>query len=161
MFWADQILYKFTINLTKLSILAFYLRVFSKHWFRVTCWITAIIVWLYTFISIVVTIFQCRPVSRVWDKSIAGTCIKLTAFWYANAIYNILTDVAIMATVPFVIWVLDLSKQQRIGLIVLFGLVILYVLRPSSLSRISFANSSFNFPPFTFSNPIHPSIRPN
>ncbi|KAL9625244.1 MAG: hypothetical protein Q9160_000646 [Pyrenula sp. 1 TL-2023] len=124
MFWADQILYKFTINLTKLSILAFYLRVFSKPWFRVTCWITAAIVSLYGIISIIVTIFQCSPVNRVWDKSMEGTCINLTSFWYSNAIYNILTDIIIMVSVPFVIWVLDLSKQQRIGLIALFGLVV-------------------------------------
>lgn len=125
MFWADQILYKFTINLTKLSILAFYLRVFSKTWFRITCWLTATIVSLYGIISILVTIFQCSPVNRVWNRSVEGTCIDLTSFWYSNAIYNILTDIIIMVSVPFVIWVLELSKQQRIGLIALFGLVVL------------------------------------
>lgn len=145
MFWADQILYKFTINLTKLSILAFYLRVFSKHWFRVTCGITAIVVFLYGVISITVTIFQCIPTNRVWDKRIAGTCINLTTFWYANAIYNILTDVAIMVTVPSVIWVLDLTKKQRVSLIALFGLVILYVL-------FTVAN------PFTLLSILSPSI---
>ena len=122
MFYLDQIFYKFTINLTKLSILFLYLRIFSQRWFRITCYTCVAIVSGYAIASIFATIFQCTPIERVFDKSVPGHCINTTAFWYANAIYNILTDFVILASVPGVVWTLSLSTRQRVGLTLVFGL---------------------------------------
>jgi hypothetical protein len=122
MFYLDQIFYKFTINLTKLSVLFLYLRIFSQRWFRITCYTCAAIVGGYAISSVFATIFQCTPVSYVFNKNLHGHCINITAFWYANAIYNIVTDVIILASVPGVVWSLQLSTRQRIGLTLVFGL---------------------------------------
>lgn len=122
MFYLNQIFYKLTINLTKLSILALYLRIFTQTWFRATCFTLSTIITSYAFSSIIATIFQCTPVRRIWDKSIAGACIDITTFWYSNAIYNLLTDFAILATVPPVIWTLSLPTRQKLGLTAVFGL---------------------------------------
>lgn len=122
MFYLDQIFYKFTINLTKLSVLFLYLRIFSQRWFRITCYACVGIVGGYAIASVFATIFQCTPVEYVFDKKLTGHCINITAFWYANAIYNIVTDVIILASVPGVVWSLSLSTRQRIGLTLVFGL---------------------------------------
>ena len=95
-FWATQITYKFTINLTKTSICLLYLRIFStedKARFRRTVYIVMAYVLLYAVASIIATIFECTPVPRIWNKTIPGTCINLTAFWYANAAANMLGDI--------------------------------------------------------------------
>lgn len=141
MFYLDQIFYKLTINLTKLSILFLYLRIFSQRWFRLTCYACIILVAGYAIASILVTIFQCTPVARVFDKKLPGTCINITAFWYANAIYNILTDLVILASVPGVVWSLSLSTRQRMGLTMVFGLGIFVfatsILRTTTLDPAS------------------------
>ncbi|KAK3174183.1 hypothetical protein OEA41_001427 [Lepraria neglecta] len=93
---ALQITYKFTINLTKTSICLLYLRIFStedKARFRRTVYIVMAYVLLYAVASIIGTIFECTPVPRIWNKTIPGTCINLTAFWYANAAANMLGDI--------------------------------------------------------------------
>lgn len=124
MFYLDQIFYKFTINLTKLSVLFLYLRIFSQRWFRITCSACAAVVGGYGISSIFATVFQCTPVVYAFNKQLqgGGHCINTTAFWYANAIYNIITDVIILASVPGVVWSLSLSTRQRIGLTLVFGL---------------------------------------
>ena len=124
MFYLDQIFYKLTINLTKLSILCLYLRIFTQPWFRRTCWSCVIVVSTYALASIIATIFQCTPIRHLWDKTTypTATCINVTAFWYANAIYNVITDIVILASVPGVVWKLKLPFRQKLGLTVVFGL---------------------------------------
>ena len=122
MFYFDQIFYKFTINLTKLSILCLYLRIFTAPWFRTTCWVSVLLITFYALSSIIATVFQCTPIPRFWDKTIDGMCISSTAFWFANSIFNIVTDIVILGSVPGVVWSLSLPMRQRVGLTVVFGL---------------------------------------
>lgn len=140
MFYLDQIFYKFTINLTKLSILTLYLRIFTQTWFVRTCWCLFALVTAYAIASIIATVFQCTPINFYWDRlappstasgpegegdlaiSNKPHCISTTAFWLANAVYNISTDIIILVTLPFMIWSLRLPKSQKIGLTVVFGL---------------------------------------
>jgi hypothetical protein len=134
MFYLDQIFYKFTINLTKLSILTLYLRIFIQTWFVRTCWCCFAIVSAYAIASILVTVFQCTPINWFWDRFASPppdigdpgapqpSCISTTTFWLSNAVYNISTDIVILTTLPFMIWSLRLPKSQKIGLTFVFGL---------------------------------------
>ncbi|KAL9134164.1 MAG: hypothetical protein Q9175_004658 [Cornicularia normoerica] len=121
-FWAAQILYKFTITLTKTSICLLYLRIFTTKKFRRTVYIIMSYVILYAFASIIATVVQCTPLERIWDHAVPGTCINLTAFWYANASANIIGDFLILALPMPVIRSLQLPQRQRLGLIVVFAL---------------------------------------
>ncbi|MCJ1464379.1 hypothetical protein MMC07_002992 [Pseudocyphellaria aurata] len=121
-FWAIQIIYKFTINLTKTSILLLYLRIFPNKSFRKAVYGLLVFVNGYAVASIIATIFQCTPVVRAFDHGSPGSCIDLTAFWYANASANILGDFAILALPMPVINSLHLPRRQRIGLMMVFAL---------------------------------------
>jgi hypothetical protein len=69
------------------------------------------------------TICQCNPISRAWDRSSGkGTCINIGVLWYANAIYNILTDFTIVLMVPPVVFKLKLPVRQKLALSGIFGL---------------------------------------
>ena len=83
---------------------------------------------LYAFASIVATIVQCTPIKRIWDHSVPGTCINLTAFWYANASANIIGDFLILALPMPVIRSLQLPRRQRLGLVMVFALGGLWVM---------------------------------
>ena len=128
-FWASQILYKLTINLTKTSICLLYLRIFStvdKLKFRRVVYCFMAYVLLYAFASIMATIFQCVPIERVWNKKVPGSCINLTAFWYANACANIIGDIGIFLLPMPVIRSLNLPRREKWGLTMVFALGFLY-----------------------------------
>ncbi|KAI1912743.1 hypothetical protein LOZ61_003181 [Ophidiomyces ophidiicola] len=98
LYFFAQILYKINIGLTKISILLLYIKVFVQPWFRRTCWVCVCVIVAFTTGTVVSSIFQCVPVQYAFDKKLpgGGTCLNLTAFWYANAVFNILSDVVII-----------------------------------------------------------------
>ena len=123
MFYILQITYKFTINLTKVSILILYLRFFNEKLFKhIDFGIMAYVV-SYAICSIFVTAFQCIPVARAWDKTIKlGGCINLEAFWYVGAATNISSDILILCLPQPSIWKMKLPRRQKIGLAGVFAL---------------------------------------
>ena len=77
---------------------------------------------LYAFASIIATIVQCTPLERIWNHAVPGTCINLTAFWYANASANMIGDFLILGLPMPVVRRLQLPKRQRLGLMMVFAL---------------------------------------
>ncbi|KAL8837520.1 MAG: hypothetical protein Q9170_002513 [Blastenia crenularia] len=128
-FYISQILYKLTVNPTKLSLLLLYLRIFPSTTFRRFTMIFISIVSLYATASIFATIFQCQPVGRAWAHSVLGTCINVTGFWYANAVWNILTDALTLLWPVPMIYALQLPRSDKWGLYSIFGLGALHDLR--------------------------------
>lgn len=67
------------------------------------------------------SIFSCTPVPFFWNKDIhGGHCINLMAFWFSNASFNILSDIAIIILPIPVLKALNLPKKQKYGLILVF-----------------------------------------
>ena len=72
--------------------------------------------------SILVDLFQCRPIRKNWDRGADGWCADKNAFFYANAVIMLATDCVLYA-MPFVFTRgLRLRGKQRWGLRCLFGL---------------------------------------
>ncbi|KAL8677615.1 MAG: hypothetical protein Q9186_005974 [Xanthomendoza sp. 1 TL-2023] len=125
-FYLSQTLYKSTINLTKLSILSLYLRLFPNiPWFRRATLITITYIALYALASIIAGIFQCVPVSRAWDHSQVGRCIDITVFWYCNAIQNVVGDIVVLGLPVKVVWGLRMKRAEKGGVLAVFGLGVL------------------------------------
>ncbi|EHY59267.1 hypothetical protein ABEF92_006337 [Exophiala dermatitidis] len=141
-FFLLQIFYKLTINCTKLSILFLYIRIFTdRPWFVRTCWGLILFVSCACLCFTSVTVFQCSPVRRAWDRwSVEGTCLNLYTLWYSNAIYNILTDLIIVLMVPPVIFTLRLPIRQKLALTCIFGLGV--IVCAASISRLTTLYSS-------------------
>lgn len=61
-------------------------------------------------------IFQCSPISKVWDLTLtSGKCFNVNAFYLANAAVNIFTDVlTYILPVPLVMN-LQVPRNQKIG----------------------------------------------
>lgn len=121
-----------TISLTKTSILLLYLRIFAPATstgtgFQLRVYITLVLIIGYAIASIIATIVQCIPISRVFDKTVPGTCINLTIFWFANGIANVLGDGVILILPLGEIKNLHLPRRQKWGLYLVFALGVLYV----------------------------------
>lgn len=118
-------MYKINIGLTKISILLLYLRIFITDWFQRTCRIFIAIVIAFTFGTVISSVFQCAPIAFAFDKTKKGTCIDLTAFWYANAAFNILSDITIILLPVPVVKKLQLPPQQKVLLCGIFAIGLL------------------------------------
>lgn len=121
-----QILYAFAIALTKLSILASYLRIFPDPRLRTLIIYTAGFTVAFCIVSVLVTIFQCSPVNAAWEFDIPGSsCYPYVDFLYASAAIHVLTDIIICVMPLPYFWNLQLPKKQKIivsGLFVVGGL---------------------------------------
>ncbi len=157
-----QVTYKAAINLVKCCILLLYLRLFHVvGWFRVSCWALLAVVGMYCTASITVTIVQCRPLIRAFDKDTPGTCIDTAKFWFANAGFSIATDIIILLLPMPLVWKLVLPNAQKIALIAVFAVGIFAVI--TSCLRVTtldlFATSPDNT--YNIANVMWTIIEPN
>ena len=77
----------------------------------------------FTIGTIVSSIVQCIPVGNSFGvDSNRGHCIDMTAFWYANAGFNISSDIVIILLPVLVISRLMLPKKTKIAVCGVFAL---------------------------------------
>ncbi|EER23655.1 hypothetical protein CPC735_050250 [Coccidioides posadasii C735 delta SOWgp] len=107
----------------KISILLLYIKVFIQPWFRKTCWTCIGVIIAFTTGTVFSSIFQCTPVHYAFNKTTpgGGKCLNLTAFWYANAAFNILSDAVIIALPIPVIFKLHSPTRTKIAVSSVFA----------------------------------------
>jgi hypothetical protein len=110
------------MNMTKISILMLYLRIFIQRWFRITCYVFLVIITSYMVAAFLSSVFQCTPVSRAWDKTFPGSCINITTNWYANAGFSIATDIIILALPMYPLYKTKIMLKRKIALMIVFAL---------------------------------------
>jgi hypothetical protein len=161
-FFMAQVSYKVAINLIKCSLLLLYLKIFGGiTWFRRASWALLFCVASYLVASVIVTIFQCKPLGRAFDKTVEGTCIDNTKFWYANAGFSIATDIIILLLPLQPVFMLQITLAQRLGLVAVFTLGIFVVI--TSCLRITTLDILATTPDQTYdiANVMWTIIEPN
>lgn len=95
------------------------------------------IVALYTTWAVLSGYVNCVPVAKFWDREIPGGCLDFEIVWFFNASMNIATDVALFILPMPLLSRLQLPRMQKIGLMGVFAIGILYAvpLCPSSQYR--------------------------
>ncbi|CAG8907933.1 unnamed protein product [Penicillium egyptiacum] len=121
LFFVSQAFYKLTMNMTKMSILMLYLRIFIQRWFRITCYLLLIIITSYMVAAFFASVFQCIPVARAWNKTIPGSCINITTNWYANAGFSIATDIIILTLPMYPLYKSKIVFKRKIALMGVFA----------------------------------------
>ncbi|GKZ46586.1 hypothetical protein AbraIFM66951_009715 [Aspergillus brasiliensis] len=124
-----EIFYCTSIILTKTSILAMYHRIFHIHRpTRIAVYILGVITTIRAVSVIFVSIFQCTPVARAWDKShYPGRCINLKDTFIANDVVNAITDVVILGLLIGRVWKVQAGwgvKMGAVGMVSLGGFVV-------------------------------------
>lgn len=118
-------LYTFITGMTKISLLYFFLRVFTSGPLRRMIHATIIVSALFVGTFILVVIFQCSPVNHTWlywDKEHPGKCVNINAAVWALAIINILLDVFIILLPIPELYKLNMPLKKKISLIFVFAL---------------------------------------
>ncbi|KKZ67578.1 hypothetical protein EMCG_06637 [[Emmonsia] crescens] len=143
MFWAVQIAYKSALNLCKMSILLLYRRIFVTRKFQIAVNIVFTFVVLYFIAALLANLLECRPVAKNFDMTIPGTCLNLTAHWFANAISTASSDIVTLLLPMPVIHRLRLPPRQKYGLMCVFALgIFVCIISVIRMTTITFGSKA-------------------
>ncbi|KAH7304270.1 hypothetical protein B0I35DRAFT_445429 [Stachybotrys elegans] len=121
---ACDVAYGFSAALIKLSVLAFYWRIFPTSTVRWGCYILAAITIMTTISFQVVNFLLCRPLEAYWYlgmRDLPGTtCINASACFFLNALINCIIDLAILALPIRDVVRLQTTRRKKIGIITIF-----------------------------------------
>lgn len=158
LFYVDESLYLVCLCLTKVSMLFFYLRIFPnrKFWYAAYGAMAFVIVPTITFIFM--QIFQCIPVSYIWEGWIEGDqehkCLNLNILVYTAASFSIAQDVVILILPLPLLYRLHIGLKSKAGIMFMFSLGI-FVLATSCVRLryiISFGHTTN--PSWDYSDPL-------
>ncbi|TEY49541.1 hypothetical protein BOTCAL_0284g00060 [Botryotinia calthae] len=145
-FYAAEILYFAQVNLIKVSILFFFLRLFPERKIRLTIWGTIIANLLIFIIIDLLAALQCRPISfywKRWDGEHSGKCLNINALAFSSAGVSIVMDIWMLILPLTQLYDLNLHWKKKIGVAAMLSIgiivTVISILRLQSL--IVFANT--------------------
>ncbi|RSL72418.1 hypothetical protein CEP53_001122 [Fusarium sp. AF-6] len=121
-FYVTQILYILIQVSAKASLLAFYSRVFTSRGFRIAVWSAAAFLVGHGIIFLGLVIFQCTPISSIWNRSLENKCLNLTAIGYAGGVFSIVEDIVIFIMPIPELWKLQLGGRKKAALLFMFSI---------------------------------------
>ncbi|KAI1282228.1 hypothetical protein F5Y07DRAFT_395028 [Xylaria sp. FL0933] len=124
LFFATEILFNVSLFLAKTSALLFFRRVFPHHasprWFNIGLWTchglnTA---W---FVGIILGVFlECNPISKKWNPTLPGQCVKDSNLYLSNAVPSIVIDLLILILPVPMIWGIQASRIRKASITLVF-----------------------------------------
>ncbi|KAL8675893.1 MAG: hypothetical protein Q9186_007527 [Xanthomendoza sp. 1 TL-2023] len=126
--WTIQIVFACAISVTRLSLLAFYHRIFPVKRFTIVAIITGciLIAWWLSFIFAI--LFSCYPIESFWNKAIIGRCVnEHTLSWGVTGSELATNIIMLVLPIPW-LWHLRLAWTKKLALIGLFMLGCLSVM---------------------------------
>lgn len=123
----SYLMYIPAINIVKISILLLYLRIFSaSKKFKASIWATLIFV-VGLFISSGLSIlFACRPVKKLFNPELDGSCVDIRMHVNVTSAIQILADFMILVLPLPMIWALKTSRKQKFAVSGIFATGLLY-----------------------------------
>ncbi|KAL4942729.1 hypothetical protein BDV06DRAFT_211620 [Aspergillus oleicola] len=119
--FAIDYLYVLAVMPARLAILSLYISTFSVHRLtKIICYTTAAIIVINTVVGLVLSSTICRPIQRLWDPAIPGSCLNINSVIRSARIVNIITDVVMLVLpVPHVLR-LQAKMTFKLGVLVTF-----------------------------------------
>ena len=119
---AEEDVYALGVWFVKTAILLFYLRLNPEKRFRQMTYAIMGFVAFYSLLSILIFTLGCNPVQAMWDVTIKDAkCVDQFAFVYANAAFNVFSDLVTLLLPIKICWSLQTSVRQRMLLMIVFG----------------------------------------
>ena len=106
----------------KLAILCLYLRLFTQKIYRYASYLLIGILITTAIVNSISAGVSCTPFAYNWDKTIpGGRCFPDINAWYLWVSFpNIVTDVFMLILPLPVIWKLQMSRKNKLGLTMVF-----------------------------------------
>jgi hypothetical protein len=122
-FYVMEIIYFAQVPMLKMTLLAFYLRIFPGVLIKRLLWGTAAFNVLFGIAFVFAGIFQCTPVSYYWDQwsgEAHGICVDINALGWSNAAISISIDFWMLAIPLSQLRQLNLHWKKKIGVALMF-----------------------------------------
>ena len=120
---ADTLLWPTANTLVKISVLHFYIKVFSVRTLARCAYALGGLTLAYWFSTVMTAFLICRPFAYNWDKvTINGHCGDVSTYYLSTAIVNLLIDVLIVALPLPLLWSLQMKTSRKIALTGIFSL---------------------------------------
>ncbi|KAL3482502.1 hypothetical protein BJX99DRAFT_243088 [Aspergillus californicus] len=122
MLWISIPLYNLSLNLTKVSMVLLYLRLFPTRTYRIILLIVLTLIICAGIYMVLGTLLICLPVNAFWDFDIEHTCTSRAVVWYLTAGLQITGDL-ILVVLPMPQLVrLQIPLRQKLCLMLIFAL---------------------------------------
>ncbi|KAF4626248.1 hypothetical protein G7Y89_g11912 [Cudoniella acicularis] len=125
--YVTEVIYVPILALIKISIMCFLLRLTGqKLAVKRAIWALMIVTTIITLINLPLVVFQCVPVSSIWDKTILNpTCVNFTMVTNVFAAFSIVTDGLTLTIPTWIVYDLQINRRQKIMLVgvLSFGLI--------------------------------------
>ncbi|RPA76939.1 hypothetical protein BJ508DRAFT_213248 [Ascobolus immersus RN42] len=121
LWYSYQLQYVLTLGFLKLSILAFYVRINGSKKYKLSIYLLAAIVVIYTIIMTFVNAFECKKPSDAWALTWPKKCHNLVPIYYLQAGFNIVSDIVILLLPLPTLLKLQVNKAKKIALISIFS----------------------------------------
>jgi hypothetical protein len=104
-------------------LMLYYRLLFTFRPWKITIYITAVVIISYSLALMLATIFACSPLEKNWDVTVTtGTCVNRQGIYLAVALANTLSDIVLIMIPIRIVRGLRLPLAQKIGIAILFGL---------------------------------------
>ncbi len=148
LFYMAEVFYLTSTVLTKISILFFYLRVFSSHTFRWVVWAVMSVCTAFFIAFLCSLIFQCSPISYAWtrwDGQHSGRCINIGTGIFSHAAINMVLDLVVLILPLPMLYNMQLTYsimgKVHIFIMFSFGLVVTVVSALRLQTLVAFFNT--------------------
>ncbi|PHH76246.1 hypothetical protein CDD80_1695 [Ophiocordyceps camponoti-rufipedis] len=125
-FYLVALFYIIMTIVAKAAINFFYLSIFPGERTRLLLWCTAVFILSFGMASLLVGIFQCRPVAFYWkmyrpkQDAKAGSCVNIHVATYVNGGINIALNIWLIMVPLVIIGKLELHWKKKLGVIIMF-----------------------------------------
>ncbi|KAK2010439.1 CFEM domain-containing protein [Colletotrichum eremochloae] len=119
--YAAEIVYVFVLLLAKLSLVVFYLRIFTVPTFRTAAYSLIGFLVVGQVVIGFLTIFSCHPIELFWNRDIhTGSCLDVNQLAYANSALAIIQDLIILALPIAMLPGLQMNRNKKISVALVF-----------------------------------------
>ncbi|KAG8361667.1 hypothetical protein FVEN_g999 [Fusarium venenatum] len=122
---AAEYMYAISLTFTKLSILAFFLRVFPDQKFRWMVHGTVVFILLMSAIYLVLFILQRVPMWTFWEgwkeKDPDGVLLNSNAIGTSHGVLNVALDVWMIILPMSQLWKIGIKPKKKLGIMSMFG----------------------------------------
>lgn len=99
------------------------LRIFCSVERDAGYWLTQFLIAVNSIFYIIfffVPVFLCFPRSKIWIPDEPGRCLNINALYLASAVFNMLSDIAMLSVPVYLIWHLQMSTRRKVGVSAIF-----------------------------------------
>lgn len=107
------------VNLTKLSILLFVLRIANSKKVAYLIYLVMFSMSVVNITTVGALVSQCRPLEKLWNPTKPGKCFyeaELSRFGYGQGVVNVLTDFFCTSTPVFILWNVKIKRRLKFAI---------------------------------------------